>query len=58
MEDFEIALSGGHPNSLGRTLEVVDVVLADRSRLADFASGQSSTQWTLALLFDLLADRL
>ena len=28
-------LSGGHPNSLGRTLEVVDAVLADRSRLDD-----------------------
>lgn len=28
-------LSGGHPNSLGRTLEVVDIVLADQSRLKD-----------------------
>jgi hypothetical protein len=93
-------LSGGHPNSLGRTLDVVDAVLADRSRLgdlyacyfsddevvrlrvsnamkrvtiehpewtADFIDGlqtevasidQASTQWTLALLFDLMADRL
>ena len=93
-------LSGGHPNSLGRTLEVVDAVLADRSRLADLyrcyfssdevvrlrvsnamkrvtiehpdwtmefidglqseiaAIDQASTQWTLALLFDLLEDRL
>ena len=93
-------LSGGHPNSLGRTIEVVDVVLADRSRLEalyqcyfstdevvrlrvsnamkrvtierpdwtmDYIEGlqsevaaidQASTQWTLALLFDLLADRL
>ncbi len=97
---FEEVLSGGHPNSLGRTLEVVDVVLADRARLddlyrcyfstdevvrlrvssamkrvtierpdwtMDFIEGlqsevaaidQASTQWTLALLFDLLADRL
>lgn len=97
---FEEALSGGHPNSLGRTDEVVDVVLADRSRLhelyrcyfssdelvrlrvssamkrvtiaepdwtMDFVDGlqseiaaidQASTQWTLALIFDLLASRL
>lgn len=100
MTDFEAILSGGHPNSLGRTLEVVDAVLADRSRLHDLyqcyfstdevvrlrvsnamkrvtieqpdwtmefieglqsevaAIDQASTQWTLALIFDLLADRL
>ncbi len=93
-------LTGGHPNSLGRTVEVVDVVLADRSRLDDLyqcyfsdddvvrlrvssaikrvtiarpdwtmglvdglqseiaAIDQASTQWTLALVFDLLADLL
>ena len=93
-------LSGGHPNSLGRTLEVVDAVLADRSRLDDLyrcyfsadevvrlrvssamkrvtiehpnwamgfidglqsevaAIDQASTQWTLALLFDLTVDLL
>lgn len=98
--DFEEVLTGGHPNSLGRTVEVVDAVLADRSRLdglykcyftsdevvrlrvssamkrvtiekpewtMDFIEGlqsdiaaidQASTQWTLALIFDLLADRL
>lgn len=28
-------LAGGHPNSLGRTLEVVEAVLADRSRLQE-----------------------
>jgi hypothetical protein len=32
-ETFEALLTGGHPNSLGRTLEVVDFVLADPSRL-------------------------
>lgn len=32
---FEEALAGGHPNSLGRTVEVVDLVLADRSRLEE-----------------------
>ena len=30
---FEAMLSGGHPNSLGRTEEVVELVFADRSRL-------------------------
>lgn len=30
MTSFEAVLSGGHPNSLGRTLEVVEAVLADR----------------------------
>ena len=34
-EDFETMLTGGHPNSLGRTVEVVDIVLADQSRLSD-----------------------
>ena len=100
MTGFEQDLSGGHPNSLGRTLDVVDAVLADRSRLdelyqcyfsndevvrlrvssamkrvtiehpdwtMDFIDGlqsdiaaidQASTQWTLALLFDLLVDHL
>lgn len=94
-ETLEEMLTGGHPNSLGRTLEVVDMVLADRNRQAnlyqtyfsddeivrlrvssamkrvtiehpdwtmDFMDGlqsdvaaidQASTQWTLALLFDL-----
>jgi len=28
-------LTGGHPNSLGRTEEVVDIVLADRARLEE-----------------------
>ena len=35
MEEFEAMLTGGHPNSLGRTLEVVDSVLTNRARLAD-----------------------
>ncbi len=97
-ESFETMLTGGHPNSLGRTLEVVDAVLADRKKLEelygtyfsedevvrlrvssamkrvttahpdwtmDFMDGlhsdiaaidQASTQWTLALLFDLTKD--
>lgn len=32
---FEAPLSGGHPNSLGNTVSVVDEVLADQSLLAE-----------------------
>ena len=35
MEPFCIMLTGGHPNSLGRTLDVVDTVLAEPGRLAE-----------------------
>ncbi|WP_462250723.1 hypothetical protein [Ekhidna sp.] len=31
MNDFENRLKGGHPNSLGNTIEVVDEILADQS---------------------------
>lgn len=34
-ESFEDMLTGGHPNSLGRTIEVVDTVLANPERLED-----------------------
>lgn len=34
-EKFERMLIGGHPNSLGRTVEVVDTVLADSERLSE-----------------------
>ena len=34
-ESFAEMLHGGHPNSLGRTEEVVGVVLADRARLEE-----------------------
>jgi hypothetical protein len=33
--DFEKLLTGGHPNSLGNTLEVVKIVLEDKSKLID-----------------------
>jgi hypothetical protein len=33
VERFETMLTGGHPNSLGRTIEVVDLVLKDSLRL-------------------------
>ena len=32
---FEKLLKGGHPNSLGNTLEVVDVVLGNTDKLED-----------------------
>jgi hypothetical protein len=34
-ESFEEMLIGGHPNSLGRTIEVVALVLANSARLSD-----------------------
>ena len=100
METFEQMLTGGHPNSLGRTLEVVETVLSDRGRHEDLyqcyfsedevvrlrvsnamrritvehpdwtmdfmdrlqseiaAIDQASTQWTLAILFQLTHDRM
>ena len=35
---FETMLSGGHPNSLGRTVEVVAAVLDDPARLDELFS--------------------
>ena len=32
---FEEMLTGGHPNSLGNTIEVVDIVLADKKKFDD-----------------------
>lgn len=32
INSFEEKLSGGHPNSLGNTVEVVDIVIADKKR--------------------------
>lgn len=34
-ESFEIMLTGGHPNSLGRTVEVVEMVLASPDRFEE-----------------------
>ena len=34
-ENFKSMLTGGHPNSLGRTIEVVDTVLTDPSRFEE-----------------------
>ena len=32
---FEQMLKGGHPNSLGRTLEVVKIIINDREKLSE-----------------------
>lgn len=37
-EPFEAMLTGGHPNSLGRTIEVVETVLANPSRFDELFS--------------------
>jgi hypothetical protein len=42
-ESFEEMLTGGHPNSLGRTIEVVDIVLANSTRLLDLYNCYFST---------------
>ncbi|MBO6506535.1 MAG: hypothetical protein JJ850_00465 [Kordiimonadaceae bacterium] len=97
-ESIQEMLTGGHANSLGRTLEVVELVLADSSRLDELFNcyfcddavvrlrtsnalkriekaehewlvpyikrlldevskiDQASTQWTMANLFQALAD--
>ena len=34
-ELFADMLKGGHPNSLGRTAEAVNIVLTDRARLSE-----------------------
>ena len=36
MSDFEYRLMGGHPNSLGNTIEIVDEVLANHELFDDF----------------------
>ena len=35
MSTFEQMLTGGHPNSLGNTLQVVDLILEDKARMED-----------------------
>lgn len=41
-ETFEDILTGGHPNSLGRTIEVVDIVLANPKRFPELYKCYSS----------------
>ena len=35
LDNFEAALSGGHPNSLGNTVEVVEEILVNNERIAE-----------------------
>ncbi len=47
--NFEEMLTGGHPNSLGNTIEVVDMVLADQTRLQDLYNCYFSTDEVVRL---------
>lgn len=46
---FEQMLTGGHPNSLGRTVEVVDRILAEPARLAELYGCYFSTDAVVRL---------
>jgi hypothetical protein len=48
-ESFEQMLTGGHPNSLGRTLEVVELILQDKNRVADLLDTYSSSDEVVRL---------
>ena len=48
-EKFETMLSGGHHNSLGRTLEVVDIILNDEDSLNYLFECYSSSDSTVRL---------
>lgn len=43
IEAFENMLTGGHPNSLGRTVEVVDAVLAEPARIHELLDTYTSS---------------
>ena len=46
---FESMLSGGHPNSLGRTLEVVEIILSEPDKLDELYSCYSSSDEVVRL---------
>jgi hypothetical protein len=48
-QSFEEMLTGGHPNSLGRTIEVVDLVLEDSVKLSDLYNCYFSTDEVVRL---------
>jgi len=48
-ESFDVMLTGGHPNSLGRTVEVVDAVLADPDRLDELYACYTSADEVVRL---------
>ena len=49
MSEFETMLSGGHPNSLGRTEDVVELVLSDESRMSELYDCYSSSDEVVRL---------
>ena len=46
---FESILSGGHPNSLGRTIEVVEIVLNNKEKLSELFACYLSDDETVRL---------
>ena len=46
---FEQSLKGGHPNSLGNTLEVVDTVLGNTDKIEDLFHCYQSDNETVRL---------
>lgn len=48
-EPFETMLTGGHPNSLGRTIEVVEAVLSDDTRMPELFNCYQSTDEVVRL---------
>jgi len=48
-EPFEAMLTGGHPNSLGRTIEVVELVLASPARFQELFECYRSADETVRL---------
>lgn len=48
-ESFETMLTGGHPNSLGRTEEVVEIVLQDRDRIEELYQCYNSSDEVVRL---------
>ena len=48
-ETFETMLTGGHPNSLGRTVEAVDAVLAEPARFGELFGCYRSTDEVVRL---------
>ena len=57
-ETFEEMLTGGHPNSLGRTVEVFENVLADPTRLTDLFNTYQSDDAVVRLRVSSAIKRL
>ena len=52
---FEQSLKGGHPNSLGNTLEVVDAVLGNTDKMEDLFLCYQSDDETVRLELRMLS---